>query len=377
MTSSGTITSGANCLTVGTDNQTISLSPCSGNASQTWSWVSSGTGWGLQNLGSGNMLDVAGGVDATGTSVRVWPANNATAQQWTPVSQIVTPSAPVLNAQPLGVMTHVLDCAGGPCSQGTNLQLYDNNGSRGQLWTLNADGTVTNPASGQCLSVNNGAQSNGSILHSWGCVDGPDQRWNWLYAGNNSWQLQNTQSGRCLDANGGGASDRDGVNLQLWDCPTSTTHWVSPTTQNHPILTNGYLQNQTMALTCQNGNCASNSNLVKYSENGGANQKFTYNDKGDGTGTITNNGLCVDIVNGMSIGSGASTNGTRLRTYACNNLPSQAWKWVYQPSSSTWSLQNPQTGGCMDVASGGNTNNTSVRLWACNGQANPQGWFPA
>ena len=364
--SNGTITSGGNCLTVGSDNQTITLGPCSGSASQNWSWVWNGAGWGLKNQGSGNMLDVANGTDADGTSVRAWGANGATAQQWTPVNQVAPPPpAPTLNNQPLKIMTHVLDCAGGTCATGTNSQLYDNNGSPGQLWTLNSDNTISNPASGKILSVNGGATANGSAIHTWDNVNGPDQKWQFLYAGNNNWQMQNVQSGRCIDA--AGASDTDGAQLQLWDCPTSGTHWVSPTTQNKPTLNNQYAVNQSRTLTCQNGGCGSNSNLVIYDKNNGINQKFTFNG-GSGPGTITNNNLCLDNLNGTN------ADGNRVRMYGCNGLAPQQWQWQHN-TNGTWSFVNPATGKCLDVQNATDANNTTVRLFSCNQQPS-QKWFP-
>jgi alpha-galactosidase len=51
------------------------------------------------------------------------------------------------------------------------------NGQNNQKWTLNANGTVTNTASGLCLDVNNAGTTNGSTVILWTCNGQTNQRW--------------------------------------------------------------------------------------------------------------------------------------------------------------------------------------------------------
>ncbi|WP_189223869.1 RICIN domain-containing protein, partial [Saccharothrix coeruleofusca] len=63
----------------------------------------------------------------------------------------------------------------------------------------------------------------GSVVRLWSCTGGGGQ--NWAVGGNGS--LVNGQSGKCLDADGGGSAD--GTRLIVWTCHGGANQrWTPP-----------------------------------------------------------------------------------------------------------------------------------------------------
>ena len=107
----------------------------------------------------GKCVDVAGdntGVNLTG--IQLWDCQStATDQLWT------------WNGSSLRTLNRCLDIASGGTTNGTQIQLYDCNGSGAQQWQQRGDGSMYNPASGRCLDSPAGSTANGARLEIWDC----------------------------------------------------------------------------------------------------------------------------------------------------------------------------------------------------------------
>ena len=57
------------------------------------------------------------------------------------------------------------------------MQLYECNGTGAQQWVAGADGTLRNPESGRCLDAAGGGSANGTRLIILDCNGGANQRW--------------------------------------------------------------------------------------------------------------------------------------------------------------------------------------------------------
>src|SRR5258706_11346515 len=64
----------------------------------------------------------------------------------------------------------------------------------------------------KCIDATGGGTANGTQIQLWDCNGTGAQQWRWRQQN----RLMNPQSARCLDATGGGTAD--GTRLQLWDC---------------------------------------------------------------------------------------------------------------------------------------------------------------
>jgi len=99
-------------------------------------------------------------------------------------------------------------------------QIWDCLGGSNQLWTHNADGTVT--TGGDCLELPPGQTANHTLADVQPCTGGSNQRW--ISGPNNS--LLNQAAGRCLDLDGGNYAN--GRQLQVYDCvggPNQSWTW--------------------------------------------------------------------------------------------------------------------------------------------------------
>ncbi|MCO8276214.1 ricin-type beta-trefoil lectin domain protein [Actinoplanes sp. TRM 88003] len=122
------------------------------------------TGGALVGAGSGRCLDVPGGNTTNGTQPMIWDCNGGANQRWTTSGQTL---------QALG------KCLDSPtnATAGTKAQIWDCSGAANQRWNRNANGTISNVASGLCLDVRANATAAGSLVQLWTCTAGANQVW--------------------------------------------------------------------------------------------------------------------------------------------------------------------------------------------------------
>ncbi len=106
-------------------------------------------------------VDVSGASSADGTKIQLWTCTGGTNQQWT------------REGNTLRALGKCMTATG--TNNGANVQLSTCNGGAGQNWTTGANGSLTN--SGRCLDANGGSTANGTQLIIWSCHGGTNQRW--------------------------------------------------------------------------------------------------------------------------------------------------------------------------------------------------------
>jgi poly(3-hydroxybutyrate) depolymerase len=117
----------------------------------------------LRGEASGRCLDVNGASSTSGSPMIIWDCHSNANQRFS------------FGNQELRVLGKCLNVPAG--TAGTRAQIADCNGSAGQKWNLNSNGTVSNIQSGLCLDVNGAATANGTAVVVWGCHTGANQRW--------------------------------------------------------------------------------------------------------------------------------------------------------------------------------------------------------
>ncbi len=122
------------------------------------------TGNRLRNEASGRCLDVSGASAANGAPTIVWDCHSGANQQFTQ------------NGRALQVMGKCLD-APTNATAGARVQIWDCSGAANQQWVLNSNGTITNTQTGLCLDVNGGSTANGTAAIVGHCHGGTSQRW--------------------------------------------------------------------------------------------------------------------------------------------------------------------------------------------------------
>ena len=102
-----------------------------------------------------------------GVNVQLWDcATGAADQHWIYKADDKT----------LRTLTRCLEIKGNSTTAGTDTQLFNCNGVGGQQWVPQADGTLKNPQSGQCLTATGGATANGTVLEIQPCTGAASQK---------------------------------------------------------------------------------------------------------------------------------------------------------------------------------------------------------
>ncbi|WP_020521587.1 ricin-type beta-trefoil lectin domain protein [Catelliglobosispora koreensis] len=146
-------------------NLTLTTPNVSGAQRLKYGWGIGGTdpvAANLRNVGTGRCLDIPGGTGNVQTQVST--CSTSAAQQWTVTA---TGQITVLGGQ------KCLDAYGQGTSNGTVVGTYDCNGGANQRWAFNSDGTIRGVQSGLCVDVN---QSTFKV-QLWSCWGGNNQKW--------------------------------------------------------------------------------------------------------------------------------------------------------------------------------------------------------
>jgi beta-glucosidase len=134
----------------------------------TWTVAPSGAGIATTPLVGyhGLCLDVAGDSNANGTKVEIYTCNGTNGQQWT--------------EEPNGTVHSggsCLDVSGGGTANGTPVDLNACNGSGAQVWQPQSNGSLVNPASGKCLDDTGFSTTSGTQVQIWSCTGAANQSW--------------------------------------------------------------------------------------------------------------------------------------------------------------------------------------------------------
>jgi len=111
-----------------------------------------------------------------------------------------------------------LDVSGAGTTPGTNVQIWTDNGSGAQKWTIyrNADGSykLINVNSALALDVASAGTANGTNVQVWTDNGSGAQKWNIIQNADGSYKLINVNSGKALDVASSGTAD--GTNVQIY-----------------------------------------------------------------------------------------------------------------------------------------------------------------
>jgi beta-glucosidase len=269
---------------------------------------------------------------------------------WTVVPAAALPATPLVGYNGL-----CLDLSGDSNANGSAVDVYTCNGTNGQEWTEEANGSVQ--ANGNCLDVTSGGTVSGTLVELYTCNGSGAQVWQPQSDG----ALLNPQSGLCLTDPGSSTNPGtqtqiqacNGASDQVWKSPAGTTSGGGGTTGTGAVT--GY---QGLCLDVNGANTANGTKVDIYTCNGTNAQQWTV----ESNSTLQALGKCLDVT------GGGTANGTLVDLYTCNGTGAQVWQ-----AGANGSLVNPQSGTCLDDTGLSTTPGTQVQIWSCTGSAN-QSW---
>ncbi|GAA4411130.1 alpha-galactosidase [Actinokineospora soli] len=111
--------------------------------------------------------------------------------------------------------------------------------------------------------------------------------------------------------------------------------------------------------------------LVQWSPNGGANQKWVLTRNANGTYAVKNSasGQCMDVE------LASTDNGAKVLQFGCHGGENQ--QWSLRSVGSGYELVAWHSGKCLDVPNAATANGTGLVQWTCSGSANQQWTFQA
>ncbi len=111
---------------------------------------------------------------------------------------------------------------------------------------------------------------------------------------------------------------------------------------------------------------ANSAEVKQWSWNGGANQRWSFQDAGSGWYRIVNagSGKCLDVA------SGSTADGANIIQYTCGTGTNQQWQ--LQTVGSYVQLVARHSGKCLDVVAAGTADGTDIDQYTCNGGTNQQ-----
>ena len=138
--------------------------------------IQSGALYTLVNPNSGRALDVYGAATGDGTQVDIWDVNGTAAQKWQ-VNQNSDGTYTLVNPN----SGKALDVYSASTADGAKIDIWDVNGTAAQKWKFNSnsDGTYTlvNPNSGKALDVYGAATGDGTLVDIWDLNGTVAQKW--------------------------------------------------------------------------------------------------------------------------------------------------------------------------------------------------------
>lgn len=117
-----------------------------------------------------------------------------------------------------------------------------------------------------------------------------------------------------------------------------------------------------------NQSTANNAEIKQWTWNGGANQKWQFQDVGGGYFRIVSqhSGKCLDVA------SASTADGANIIQYTCGTGSNQQWRW--QAIDSYYQLVARHSGKCLDVVNFGTGDGADIQQYTCGGGSNQQ-WF--
>lgn len=313
--SSGTLNNAASASPVANDSKSESTTESDRTIEDGFYVIGSG-------LDSTKVIDVVGGNKESGTNIQIFESNGTDAQKW----EVIWHEEGTSGYYTIGLAETglVLDVENADAYDGANVWLYEFNGTDAQKWAIkkgeNGLWSILSFLGNYCLDVRDANSSNGTKI--------------WLYSANgtkaqgfNFYKYNPTIPGERYDL-------EDGVYI---------IHAASS-------------ENDGMVLDVDNASFNDSANVQLFENNQSVAQRFYFEQDGDGYYTITNlgSGKVLDVA-----GAGLVPT-TNIQQYGSNNSDAQKWVIIKDDTLDCFYLVNKLTGLALDVSWGNYTNYNNV-----------------
>lgn len=199
-----------------TNSNNIQLWDCSaGNKNQVWIYDVA-----YQSIRSGvdfnKCMDLDRGNTADDTNIRIWDCNNSDAQKWLIAG--IPSVMPTGSKNSIRLAQHpdkCVDITQSGMLNGTNIQLYDCNGTAAQQFSFDGRAIkLMQTTPNKCIDLKQSSDGNGTNIQLYDCNGTKAQQW--IYDGFSKAFRSAVNTNKCLDVDH--SNTANGTNIQLWDC---------------------------------------------------------------------------------------------------------------------------------------------------------------
>ncbi|MBR3169322.1 RICIN domain-containing protein [Candidatus Saccharibacteria bacterium] len=229
----------------------------------------------IKNLQNGRYLDVSSASVKNGTNIHVWGGNGTCAQKWRILR--VSGKYEFISA----CSTSVLDLTGANTASGANIQLYNANNTNAQKWNLekvekieNSDYEIVSSLSDKMVvNISNKQKSNGTNVQIYENNETFAQKWQIKYNKNDGYYtFYNAGANKVLDVQG--AVTVNSGNVQIWDNnSTCAQKWVIENVGGGYSISSAC---SGLMLDVDGAKSANGTNVQIYESNGTKAQKWTF-----------------------------------------------------------------------------------------------------
>ena len=315
------------------------------------------------NVATGLALDVAGGSASSGTNLQLYLDNGSEAQQFTLEKRTNFLKEGIFSINTALSSKKWLDVSGASTAEGCKIQIWQGNGSTAQKWKIVAvqdkenTYTIESLASGHLLAVN----ADATVTQR--AADGTESQ-QWIPTISKGYiVLKNAANGRVLDV--AGAVSDDGTRVQTYMANGTTAQRFKMVST--PVLSEGtYLirtySNKKQVLDVASGTRKQGGNIQVWESNDTGAQKWKVTLKSDGTYVFTNarSKKVLDVLNE------STTPGTNVQQWKENGSNAQKWKVEYLGKGAFRIISALDSSMVLDLSGGNTQNGTNVQIYTDN-----------
>lgn len=269
-----------------------------------------------------------------------------------------------------------LDVKGNGTTDGTNVQIYKNNGSVAQKFQVESVGNgwyvISNAYPKMCLDVQGGSGKSGANVNLYHYNGTDAQKWRFYSAGNGYYSIMN-KCGNYLDLSGGTAKndtnvqvyEKNGTDAQKWKLVKTEAQYVNIASGLYSLYSK---VGNNFVLDISGAGTADGTNIQIYQGNDSIAQKFKIQVTPDGWFIILNplSGKCLDVLGGIA------KSGVNVQLHTYNGTDAQKWRFYTAGDGDYFYIKN-KLGFYLDVDGAKAKNGTNVLVYAKNG-SNAQKW---
>lgn len=323
-------------------------------------------------------LDVSGGKTTTkGANLQLYKANNSASQRFflikaTGLMEAASAGKPVEDGT--YVITSALsdavaiDIKSGSTANAANVQIYKNNGTLAQRYTLSYQGNglykIINLKSGRVLDVEGGKTTKGANVQQYNFNNTLAQLW-YLKKSGSSYIICSALSGLVLDIAGGKTSN--GTNVQIYASNGTNAQKFNLTedvmleqamatgkTFEEGVYTIYTVVTPGKVVDVKGGSVESKANIQLYSSNYSMAQKYQLEYMGNGLYVIRSakSGKVLEVA------GGSTTSGANVQQYAYNGTRAQMW-YIKQIGDS-YQIFSARSGLALSLENEGAANGTNI-----------------